>query len=75
MSACTEHVQYQLLNEHSRVGFLLDAIQCSYAGLQAAMTSVKTNYGPNGMRNNFDKATAHPQPYYPVANKWVVSTR
>ena len=70
MSACTEHVQNELLNEHSR-----DAIQCSYAGLQAGMTSVKTDYGPNGMRNNFDKATAHPQPYYPVANKWVVSTR
>jgi hypothetical protein len=27
MQACAEHVQYQLPNEHSRVGFLLDAIQ------------------------------------------------
>ena len=30
-STCTEHVQYQLLNEHSQVGLLLDAIQCSNA--------------------------------------------
>ena len=46
MSACTEHVQYQLPNEHSQVGFLLDAFQCSDAGLQAAMASVKTDNGP-----------------------------
>jgi hypothetical protein len=26
MQACAQHVQYQLPNEHSRVGFLLDAI-------------------------------------------------
>ena len=33
MSACAEHIQYQLPNEHSRVGFLIDAIQCADAGL------------------------------------------
>ena len=37
MQASEEHVQYQLPNEHSRVGFLLEAIQCSDPGLQAAM--------------------------------------
>ena len=54
MQASAEHVQYQLPNEHSRVGFLLEAIQCSDAGLQAAMASIKTDNGPEGMRNNFD---------------------
>ena len=39
MSACAKHVQYQSPNEHSRVGFLIDAIQCADAGLQAAMAS------------------------------------
>jgi hypothetical protein len=48
MQACAQHVQYQLPNEHSRVGFLLDAIQCSDAGLQAAMASVRTDNGPQG---------------------------
>jgi hypothetical protein len=43
MQAAAEHVTYQLLNEHSRVGYLLDAIQCSDAGLQAAMASIKTD--------------------------------
>ena len=53
MSACTEHVQYQLPNECSHVGFLIDTIQCADAGLQAAMASVKMDNGPHGLRNNF----------------------
>ena len=32
MQASAEHVQYQLPNEHSRVGFLLEVIQCSDPG-------------------------------------------
>ena len=59
MSACAEHVQYQLPNEHSRVGFLIDAIQCADAGLQAAMASVKMDNGPNHLRNNFERAVSH----------------
>ena len=69
MSACAEHVQYQLPNEHSHVGFLIDAIQCADAGLQAAMASVKMDNGPNGLQNNFERAVSHLLPYYPVAKK------
>lgn len=69
MQACAEHVQYQLPNEHSRVGLLLQGIECSDAGLQAAMASVRTNDGPNGMRNDFEAAVAHLLPYDPVAKK------
>jgi hypothetical protein len=42
MEACAEHVQYQLPNQQSRVGFLLDATQNNDAGLQAAIASVRT---------------------------------
>ena len=69
MSACAEHIQYQLPNEHSRVGFLINAIQCANAGLQAAMASVKTGNSPNGLRNNFERAVSHLLPYDPVAKK------
>ena len=69
MSAFTEHVQYQLPNEYSRVGFLLDAIQCTDAELQATMASVKTDNGPNGLQNNFESAISHLLPYDPVAKK------
>ena len=69
MQASTEHVQYQLPNEHSRVGFLLEAIQCSDPELQAALASIKTDNGLEGMRNNFEATAAHLLPYDPVAKK------
>ena len=69
MQASAEHVQYQLPNEHSRVGFLLQAIQCSDPGLQAAMASIKTDNGPEGMRSNYEATAAHLLPYDPVAKK------
>ena len=69
MTACADHVAYQLPNQHSRVGFLLNAIECSDAGLQAAMASVRTDNAANGMRNNFENAVAHIIPYDPVAKK------
>ena len=69
MQASAEHVQCQLPNEHSRVGFLLEAIQCSDPGLQAAMASIKTDNGPEGMRNNFEATAAHLLLYDLVAKK------
>ena len=69
MSACAKHVQYQLRIKHSRVGFLIDAIQCADAGVQAAMASVKMNSGPNGLWSNFERAISHLLPYDPVAKK------
>ena len=69
MQASADHVQYQLPNEHSRVGFLLEAIQCPDPGLQAAMASIKTDNGLEGMRNNFEATAAHLLPYDPVAEK------
>ena len=69
MQASAEHVQYQLPNEHSMVGFLLEAIQCSDPGFQTAMASIETDNGLEGMRNNFEAIAAHLLPYDPVAKK------
>ena len=69
MQQCSEHVEYQLPNEHTRVSYLLEGIQCSNPGLQAAMASIKTEYGPDGMRNNFEATAAHILPYDPVSKK------
>ena len=69
MQASAEHVQYQVPNEHSRVGFLLEAIQCFNPGLQAVMASIKTDNGLEGMRNNFEATAAHLLPYDPAAKK------
>jgi hypothetical protein len=71
MQAAAEHVTYQIPNEHSRVGYLLEAIQCNDAGLQAAMASIKTDQAPNGRRNDFEAAATHLLPYDPVQKKRV----
>ena len=69
MSACAEHVQYQLPNEHLCVGLLINAIQCADARLQATMASIKMVNGLHGLQNNFEQAVAHLLPYDPVAKK------
>ena len=45
-------MEYQLPNEHIRVSYLLEGIQCPDPGLQATMASIRTNDGPDCMRNN-----------------------
>ena len=69
MQQCAEHVEYQLPNEHTWVGYLLEGIQCSDVGLQAAMASVRTDDGPTGMRNTFESAAVHLLSYNSVAKK------
>ena len=69
MQQCDEHVSFQLPHEHTRVGYLLEGIQSIDPGLQAAMASVKTDDGRDGMRNDFEAAAAHLLPYDPVAKK------
>ena len=39
------------------------------------MASVKTDNGPNGLRNNFEKAISHLLPYDPVAKKRATGTK
>ena len=75
MQQCAKHIAYQLPNEHTRVGYLLQANQCPDPGLQAAMASVQTDDGANGMRSDFERAAAHILPYDPVVQKWLVGTK
>ena len=75
MQQCAEHIAYQLPNEHTRVGYLLEGIQCSDPGLQAAMASATIDDGANGMRSDFEKAVAHLLPYDPVARKQAACTK
>ena len=69
MQQCAKHVSFQLPNEHTRVGYLLEGIQSMDPGLQAAMASVKMDDGPNGMQNDFKVAAAHLLPYDLVVKK------
>ena len=75
MQQCAKHIVYQLPNEHTRVGYLLEGIQCPDPGLQAAMGSMRTDDGTNGMRSDFERAAAHLLPYDPIAQKRSAGTK
>ena len=40
MQQCAEHVECQLPNQHTHMGYLLEGIQCTDPGLQVAMASI-----------------------------------
>ena len=69
MQQCAVHVEYQLPNEHTCVGYLLEGIVCPGPGLQAAMASIQTDDEPTGMQNDFKVAVAHILPYDPITKK------
>ena len=69
MTQCAQHVQFQLPNEYTRVGYLLTAIQSSDAKLQAAMANVDGDTGIDGKRNNFESAASYLLPKDPVARQ------
>ena len=72
MQQCAEHISYQLPNQRTRVGYLLDAIQCPDPELQAALAGVRKDDSPDGltgMRNDFESTVAYVLPSDPVARK------
>ena len=69
LQACAEHVEYQLPNAHSRVGYVLDAIESDDAPLQAAMANINDDTGPSGKRGDFEAAVAYLLPKDPVIRR------
>ena len=69
MVQCAEHVDYQLPNAQTRVKYLLEAIKCSDAGLQAAMAMVRNDDGRAGKLKDFELMAAYLLPYDPVAKR------
>lgn len=69
MSQCADHVAFQLPNELTRVTYLLDAIECNDAPLQAAMALVRNDSGPQGKLHDFEATASFLLPHDPVAKK------
>lgn len=70
LQQCSEHIPYQLPNEHTRVTYLMNAIKCADAELQAALAAIKIDtVGPAAKRNNFEPAVAFLLPADPVARR------
>ena len=70
MEQCSQHVAFQLPNEHTRVRYLIDNIQCNDAELQASLAAIRMDTtGPDAKRNNFENAAQFLLPSDPVAKK------
>ncbi len=66
MSQCAQHVEFQLPNEYTRVGYLLTAIQTSDPKLQAAIAVVESDTGAGGKRSDFEATASYLLPKDPV---------
>ena len=70
LTQCAQYVAYQLPNDTTRVTYLLDAIECNDAPLQAAMALVRNDTTPEvGKMNDFESTAAFILPHDPVARK------
>ena len=70
MQQCAIHVKFQLPDEYSCVGYLLDTIETTDASLQAVMALVRNDEDPtNGKRSNFEATSTCLLPHDPVAKK------
>jgi len=71
MERCADYIDYQLPNQRTRVTYLLQAIQCNDAPLQAAMALVRAD--EQGKMNDFEATAAYLLQYDPVAKKRAAS--
>jgi hypothetical protein len=69
MQRCAENIQVELPNERTRVGYLIDNIEVSDAEVRAAISSIKLDDSPTGLREDFERAVAFLLPLDPVAKK------
>ena len=67
MTQCATHVQFQLPNEYTRVGYLINNIHTSDPKLQAAIAVVESDTNDGGKRNDFESAASYILPKDPVA--------
>ena len=65
LEEATLHVNFQLPNEHTRVGYIIDNIANNDPALQADISSIRAN--TNNMRDNFERAVAFLLPTCPYA--------
>ena len=75
MKDAYQHVDYQLPNKHTRVTYLLDALENDDAVLKAAMASIKGVYNLGEKRTDFEHVASHLLPEDPVQKKRLTGKR
>ena len=66
LARCAEHVPVELPNERTRVTRLLENIDCADKDVTAAVSSIRLDDGPDGLRSDFERAVAFLAPTDPV---------
>ena len=61
----SQHINFQVPNEHTQIGYLIDNLENSDAALEAAIASIRQD--TNGSRNDFKRAFAILLPVDPYA--------
>ena len=69
MQACTAHVQYQLPNDHTRVGYFLYALEIQHPPLLATIANIEEGNGIAVKCNYFELAVAYILPKDPVLKR------
>ena len=69
MQNCTEHVRYQVTNNHTRICSIFDAIETSYASLLASMSKFEEDVEITGKSNNFESTFSYLLTKYPGAKR------
>ena len=69
------YVDFQLPNGHTRVGYLLDAIECDDVALLAAIAKVKEDDSTNGKCSNFELCATHLLPKDLVVKKCLLLSK
>ena len=69
LQRCAEHVQIELPNERTRVGYLLANIDCHDKDLTTALSHICLDDSLTGMRSDFERSVAFLLPTDPVKKK------
>ena len=75
LQRCAEHVAVELPNERTRVGYLLENIDCNDKNVTTALSHIRLDDtvdaagNPSGLRNEFEGAVAFLLPTDPVKKK------
>ena len=70
MQGCIEHFWYQLPNEHTHDGYVLEAIETSDSTPLETMENIEEDTATTGKRNNYESDVAYLLPKYPVAKRF-----
>ena len=69
LQRCAEHVAIEIPNERTRVGYLLDNIDCNDKNVTTALSHIRLDDNVGGMRSDFERAVVFLLPTDPVRSK------